>query len=109
MRLILPLAALACGIALGSAQAQVPGTNLGTPQTQPQPGGGVSSGPGAPTSATRGVAGSDMVAPRGAPPAGGGAPMPGGDTGTGAPSLTPGGAIQPGSPATGGTNSGAGR
>ena len=39
----------------GLAFAQVPNTNLGTPQTQPQPGGGVSAGPGAPMSAFEGA------------------------------------------------------
>ena len=83
------------------ASAQVPGTNLGTTQTQPQPGGGVAAGPGAPTSATRlAPGGGSPVEMRGAPPAGAGAAVAGGP-GTGA--TTPNGAIRPGTSSPGGT------
>lgn len=88
----------------GGTFAQVPGTNLGTPQSQPQPGGGVATGPGAPTSATRSVtpmpsdAGSSVG--RGPPAAGGGTATMGSD---GNANLTPGGAIRPGTSSPGGT------
>ena len=98
MRRIMLVAVSGLGAALGAAQAQVPNTNLGTPQTQPQPGGGVAAGPGAPTSATQAAPASGMDQSRGAPPAGGGSAATGGNTGTGSPSLTPGGAITPGQP-----------
>jgi hypothetical protein len=100
------LAIIGLGLALGTANAQVPGTNLGTPQTQPQPGGGVASGPGAPTPANPGATGSSTVAPRGAPPAGGGAAVPGGDPSSS--TVAPSGAIRPGSPGTDGTGSSGG-
>lgn len=106
MRRAMLVAVIGLGTAIGAAQAQVPGTNLGTPQTQPQPGGGVAAGPGAPTSADRMAPGNSMDPSRGAPPAGGGAATTGGNTGTNSPSLTPGGAITPGSPTTRGSNSG---
>ena len=106
MRRTMLAAVISFGAAVGVAQAQVPGTNLGTPQTQPQPGGGVAAGPGAPTSATQAAPGNSMDPSRGAPPAGGGTAAPGGDTSTGSPTLTPGGAITPGTPATRGSNSG---
>jgi hypothetical protein len=103
MRLTLLAATAALGLAFGTASAQVPSTNPGTPQTQPQPGGGVATGPGAPTSASPGAAGSSMVAPRGAPPAGAGTAVPGGDA-SGS-TVAPSGAIRPGSAGTGGTGS----
>lgn len=78
--------------------AQAAGTNLGTPQTQPQPGGGVSSGVGAPTSAAPSAG---APSGRGAPAAGSGAPTRGGDASNS--TLTPGGAIRPGTTAPGGT------
>ena len=106
MRRIILVAIFGLGAAIGSAQAQVPGTNLGTPQTQPQPGGGVAAGPGAPTSADRMAPGTSMDQSRGAPPAGSGTATRGSDTGTNSPTLTPGGAITPGSPTTRGSNSG---
>lgn len=89
----------------GGAFAQVPGTNLGTPQSQPQPGGGVAVGSGAPTSASPNVApapsdaGASMTG-RGPPAAGGGSSTMGGD---GNANLTPGGAIRPGTSSPGGT------
>jgi hypothetical protein len=106
MRRTMLVAVSVLGAAIGAAQAQVPGTNLGTPQTQPQPGGGVAVGPGAPTSATRMAPGNSVDQSRGAPPAGSGTAVIGGGTGTGSPTLTPGGAITPGTPATRGSNSG---
>jgi hypothetical protein len=78
--------------------AQAAGTNLGTPQTQPQPGGGVSSGGGAPTSA---APSGGTPSGRGAPAAGSAAPTRGGDASNS--TLTPGGAIRPGTTAPGGT------
>lgn len=106
MRGTILFAALGFSFALSAAHAQVPGTNLGTTQSQPQPGGGVATGPGAPTSAERGAPGSSVVAPRGAPPPGGGAAVGGGDPTNS--TLAPSGAIRPGSPATGGTGGGGG-
>lgn len=88
----------------GVTMAQVPGTNLGAPTAQPQPGGSVGTGPGAPTSANRGAVGSSQVEPRGAPPPGAGSAQPGGDPSTS--TLAPSGAINPGSSATGGTGGG---
>jgi hypothetical protein len=68
--------------------------------TLPQPGGGVTAGTGAPTSAEPGV----MPSGRGAPPAGASSPR-GLGSGTGGSPLTPGGAIRPGSgPGGGGTS-----
>lgn len=78
--------------------AQASGTNLGTPQTQPQPGGGVSAGPGAPTSASPSAG---PTAGRGAPSPGSGTATPGGDASSS--TLTPGGAIRPGTASPGGT------
>jgi hypothetical protein len=78
--------------------AQAAGTNFGTPQTQPQPGGGVSSGVGAPTSA---APSGGTPAGRGAPAAGSSASTRGGDASNS--TLTPGGAIRPGTTAPGGT------
>jgi hypothetical protein len=117
------LASAALGLAVsfgGSAFAQVPGTNLGTTETQPRPGGGVAAGPGAPTSAAPlipgggsaaapsggtptpgGGAGSAPVERRGPPPGGSGTAAPGGDPGTS--TLAPTGAIRPGTSAPGGT------
>jgi hypothetical protein len=103
MRRTIIMATAAFGLALGTASAQVSPTNPGTPQTQPQPGGGVATGPGAPTSANPGATGSSTVAPRGAPPAGGGAAVRGGDPSDS--TMAPSGAIRPGSPGTGGTGS----
>lgn len=102
-------AALGAAVLLSSAApraaevvlAQAAGTNLGTPQTQPQPGGGVSAGVGAPTSASP----SGGTPPgRGAPEAGSGVAAPGGDTSSS--TLTPGGAIRPGTASPGGTGGG---
>ena len=75
MRRPLPLtaafgAALLLSTSAGVALAQAPGTNLGTPMTQPQPGGSVATGAGAPTSALPSAEG--PVQGRGAPV--GGAP-----------------------------------
>lgn len=84
----------------GPSIAQVPGTNLGTPQTQPQPGGGVAAGPGALTSAAPLAPGSSRVEDRGAPPAGAGAATPGGP---GTSNQAPSGAIRPGTSSPGGT------
>src|SRR5690348_10204971 len=86
--------------------AQASGTNLGTPQMQPRPGGGVDAGPGAPTPALRGAPGSSLAEPRGAPSPGAGTAAPGGDATTGS-NLAPSGAIRPGSqPEGGGTHGG---
>lgn len=77
-------------------QARVPNANRGIPQTQQQPGGGVSTGagPGAPTSADRLVTGSDQVARRGPPPAGASGARVGGDPSSS--TQLPNGAIRPG-------------
>ena len=85
--------------------AQASGTNLGTPQTQPRPGGGVDAGPGAPTPAAPGALG-DRAEGRGAPPPGSATPTPSGDATTGS-NVAPSGAIRPGSqPEAGGTGGG---
>ena len=86
--------------------------SLGTPMTQPQPGGGVATGPGAPTSALPAAPGS---APTGAATQGRGPPQPGSATPppqgsvTGSSQLGPTGAIVPGAqggePGTGGSQS----
>lgn len=95
-------------LSAGAAMAQAPGSTQAVPGpnargTQPQPGGGVSVGPGAPTSAAEGV----NPMGRGAPPAGSASPS-GLGSGTGGSRLTPGGAIRPGNPTLGGQNSGGG-
>jgi hypothetical protein len=106
------------GTVLAQAQQTTPqgtpsqGTNLGTPMTQPQPGGGVAAGPGAPTSAAPAAPGS---APADAATQGRGAPQPGSAAAppqgraTGSSQLGPTGAIRPGSqggePGTGGSQS----
>lgn len=126
------LLAATLGVALSSvgfASAQAPGTNLGAPQTQPQPGGGVNAGRGAPTSALdsagtrrrqterqaprrrdqaaesrRGVepAGAGgRVQDRGPPPAGGAGAATGGDPSSGQLGLN--GAIRPGTSSPTGT------
>jgi hypothetical protein len=99
--------AFALGAALVSAglveaQAQDNRGNFGTPQTQPQPGGGVTAGPGAPTSA---VPASPVMPGRGAPTPGsvGGGQ---GGAGTGGPMVTGNGAITPGNPAQDGRSGG---
>lgn len=88
--------------------AQASGTNLGTPQTQPMPGGGVNTGPGAATSA---LPGSTMVPGRGAPAPGSADPARSGDATSGS-NVAPGGAIRPGSKpggeGTGGNTGGSG-
>ena len=88
------------------------GTNLGTPLTQPQPGGSVAAGAGAPTSALPSAGGSapvDAAAQgRGPPPPGSGTPVPQGSV-TGSSQIGPTGAIVPGAqggePGTGGSQS----
>jgi hypothetical protein len=110
------LLAATCGAILSSgglALAQVPGTNLGTRQTQPQPGGGVSAGPGAPTSALESAGTRRRQAERRAPrrqgaaenrgplPPGGAGAVTGGDPSSG--QLAPNGAIRPGTASPGGT------
>ena len=90
----------------GAAMAQTAGTGMPGPNargTQNQPGGGVNTGPGAPTSATQGVG----PGGRGAPPAGSASPS-GLGSGTGGSALTPGGAIRPGNPTLGGQNNSGG-
>src|SRR3954469_11376263 len=72
--------------------AQSSGTNLGSPRTQPLPGGGVDAGPGAPTATLPGV----PPGPRGAPEPGAATPSPGGAATSGS-NLAPTGAIRPGS------------
>ena len=81
-------------------QATTPpqGTNLGTPLTQPQPGGSVGAGAGAPTSAlpsTGGPAAVDATQGRGPPQPGSATAPPGGSV-TGSSQLAPTGAIVPG-------------
>ena len=104
-------AALTAGLLLGvenDALAQASGTNLGTPQTQLMPSGGVDRGPGAPTSAAQS---SSMPPGRGAPAPGSATPSRSGDA-TGGSNLAPGGAIRPGSKpggeGTGGNTGGSG-
>jgi hypothetical protein len=88
------------------------GTNPGTPMTQPQPGGGVATGAGAPTSALPSVGGSgplDAAAQgRGPPQPGSATPPPQGSV-AGSSQLGPTGAITPGAqggePGTGGSQS----
>jgi hypothetical protein len=107
---IVVLAALSLGLSLaanGHVAAQTSGTNLGTPQTQPMPGGGVDRGPGAPTSAL-----SDRVDPGlGAPAPGSATPSATGDATSGS-NVAPSGAIRPGSKpggdGTGGNSSASG-
>lgn len=99
------IAATALGLGLliaaqDNAQAQASGTNLGTPQTQPMPGGGVDRGPGAPTNALNDI----PQAGRGAPSPGTAAPTPNGSS-TGGSNLAPSGAVRPGS-TPGGTGTG---
>ena len=94
---------LALGGANAPVLAQAAGTNLGTAQSQPQPAGGVATGPGAPTSLSPNVApgaGAGSLTDRGPPAAGSGTSVQGGD---GNSNLTPGGAIRPGTASPGGT------
>ena len=88
-------------------------TNLGTPMTQPQPGGGVATGPGAPTSALPAApppapAGAAAAQRRGPPPPGS-ATAPRQGSVTGSSQLGPTEAIRPGAqggePGTGGSQS----
>jgi hypothetical protein len=88
------------GTVLAQAQGTTPqGTNLGSPMTQPQPGGGVSTGPGAPTSALPAAPGSaptdTATQGRGPPNPGSATPPPQGSV-TGSSQLGPTGAIVPG-------------
>jgi hypothetical protein len=88
------------------------GTNLGTPLTQPQPGGGVAAGAGAPTSALPSAGGSAPMDAatqgRGPPPPGSSTPVPQGNV-AGSSQIGPTGAITPGAggaePGTGGSQS----
>lgn len=107
MRRIAIITAALAGLAtVGTVDAQAQ-TRTTTPNavpnaagTLPQPGGGVTAGPGAPGNAETGV----MPSGRGAPPPGRANP-PGLGAGTGGSPLTPGGAIRPGSgPGGGGTS-----
>jgi hypothetical protein len=88
----------------GTVLAQAPGTapqgtNLGTPMTQPQPGGSVATGAGAPTSALPSAGGpppADAATQgRGPPQPGSATPQPHGSV-TGSSQLGPTGAIVPG-------------
>ena len=86
--------------------------NLGTPMTQPQPGGGVAAGVGAPTSALPAAPGSvpaDAATQRRGPPTPGSATPPQQGSVTGSSQLGPTGAIVPGAggagPGTGGSQS----
>lgn len=100
-------AALLSGAAAGLAQTQgttpqaasPQGTSLGNPLTQPQPGGSVATGAGAPTSALPSAGGSAPVDAatqgRGPPPPGSATPAPQGSV-TGSSQLGPTGAIVPG-------------
>ena len=106
------------GTVLAQAQGTTPqattpqGTNLGTPMTQPQPGGSVGTGAGAPTSALPSAGGpppADAATQgRGPPQPGSGTPQPQGSV-TGSSQLGPTGAIVPGAqggePGTGGSQS----
>ena len=112
--LLLPCATAGLAQTQGTApQATSPqGTSLGTPMTQPQPGGGVATGAGAPTSALPSAGG---PAPVDAATQGRGPPQPGSATSppqgsvTGSSQLGPTGAIVPGAqggePGTGGSQS----
>ena len=91
------------------------GPNLGTPMTQPQPGGSVGTGAGAPTSALPSAGGSGPVdaATQGrGPPQPGSATAPPQGSVTGSGQLAPTGAIVPGAqggePGTGGSQSNSG-
>ncbi len=94
------------GTALAQAQGTAPqgtpsqGTNLGTPMTQPQPGGSVATGAGAPTSAlplAGGGAGQADAATQGrGPPVPGSANPPPLGSVTGSSQIGPTGAIVPG-------------
>jgi hypothetical protein len=94
------------GTVLAQAQGTPPqattpqGTDLGTPMTQPQPGGGVATGAGAPTSAlpsAGGPAPADAATQgRGPPPPGSAAAPPPQGSVTGSSQLGPTGAIRPG-------------
>ncbi len=86
--------------------------NLGTPMTQPQPGGSVAAGPGAPTSALPAAPGSvpaDAATQRRGPPSPGSATAPRQGSVTGSSQLGPTGAVVPGAegagPGTGGSQS----
>jgi hypothetical protein len=114
-RTLLLTAAFGAALLSGAAaQAQAPqgGTGLGTPMTQPQPGGGVATGPGAPTSVQPAAPGSAPTGAatqgRGPPPPGSATPPPQGSV-TGSSQLGPTGAIVPGAqgaePGTGGSQS----
>jgi hypothetical protein len=97
------LGLLALAAAPVQASAQAAGTNLGTAQSQLQPGGGVANGAGAPTSLSPNVAPGariDALNDRGPPATGTGTSLKGGD---GNSNLTPGGAIRPGTSSSGGT------
>ena len=109
MRRTLLLTTAFCAALLSGAAAQTQetapqatspqGTNLGTPMTQPQPGGGVATGAGAPTSALPSVGGPAPVDAatqgRGPPPPGTANAAPQG-TAAGNSQLGPTGAIVPG-------------
>ena len=104
------------GTVLAQAQGTTPqGTNLGTPMTQPQPGGSVATGAGAPTSALPSAGGSGPVDAatqgRGPPLPGSATPPPQGGV-TGGSQIGPNRAIVPGSegaePGTGGSQSNSG-
>ncbi len=125
MRRTLLLTTAFCAALLSGAAAQAQGTtpqatnprgtNLGTPMTQPQPGGGVSTGAGAPTSALPSAGGAGPVDAatqgRGPPQPGSATPPPQGGV-TGSSQLSPTGAIVPGAqggePGTGGSQSSGG-
>jgi len=109
-------AALLPCASIGLAQSQ--GTNLGTPRTQPQPGGSAATGPGAPTSALPSAGGAAGTSAPALPSAGGMGPVDAATQGRGPPPLGsvtgssqigPTGAITPGAegaePGTGGSQS----
>lgn len=96
-------AMLTAGLAMAQTSPTQPMPGPNARGTLPQPGGGVTTGPGAPSSATD----SAMPGGRGAPPAGSSSP-PGLGSGTGGSPLTPNGAIRPGNPTLGGQNNSGG-
>ena len=101
--LLLSIALGALLLVSGGVSAQAAGTNLGTPRSQPQPGGGLAVGHAAPPSASPNTApttDASAMHDRGSPRAGEGAAMKGAYVYS---NLTPGGAIRPGTSTPGGT------
>ena len=94
---------LTAGLAVAQTSPSQPMPGPNARGTLPQPGGGVTVGPGAPSSASD----SAMPGGRGAPSPGMSSPQ-GLGSGTGGSPLTPNGSIRPGNPTLGGQNNSGG-